>query len=55
MTFLLGSWWAFIPAVFVAVLFILRTSLEDKMLHQELEGYREYASRVKYRLLPFVW
>lgn len=51
----LGSYWALIPAVFVAVILIVRTALEDRFLHEELEGYREYAQRVRYRLIPGVW
>lgn len=38
-----------------AVLIILRTALEDKMLKEGLEGYRDYARKTKYRLLPFIW
>jgi len=52
---LLGSLWAFLPAVLVAGLFILRTSLEDRTLQEELPGYREYAESVRYRLVPKVW
>ncbi len=51
---LLGSWWALIPAGGVMTLYILRTQLEDNMLHDELEGYREYASKVQFRLIPGV-
>lgn len=36
------------------VLFI-RTNLEDRTLHEELPGYREYAQRVRYRRPPCVW
>jgi len=32
-----------------------RTAFEDRTLQQELPGYREYAQRVRYRLLPGVW
>ena len=28
---------------------------EDKMLREELAGYKEYAARVKYRLAPGIW
>ena len=52
---LLGSWWALIPGALWAMLFVGRTALEDRMLKNELEGYREYAERVRYRLLPLVW
>lgn len=52
---LLGSWWALIPAGVCAVLFVLRTALEDRTLRAELPGYADYARRVRYRLLPGVW
>jgi len=51
----LGSLFAFIPAGFIVGLFILRTSLEDKTLQEELPGYREYAQKVRFRLIPGVW
>jgi protein-S-isoprenylcysteine O-methyltransferase Ste14 len=51
----LGSWWAFVPGAAVAVLFVVRTAKEDRMLRSELAGYPEYAARVRYRLLPGVW
>jgi len=52
---LLGSFWALIPVIFVAYGFIIRTSLEDKTLQEELDGYRDYAQHVKYRLIPKIW
>ncbi len=52
---LLDSTWAFLPVVFLAVSLVIRTSLEDRTLQEELPGYREYAGRVRYRLLPGVW
>lgn len=51
----LGSWWALIPAGSIGVIFVIRTALEDRMLHEELAGYREYASQVRYRLVPRIW
>jgi protein-S-isoprenylcysteine O-methyltransferase Ste14 len=51
----LDSGWAFIPAVFLVIALVIRTSLEDKVLHVELEGYSEYADKVRYRLFPGVW
>ena len=51
----LGSWWAAAFHVAVIVLFVRRAALEDRMLLEELEGYREYAARVRYRFLPGVW
>ena len=52
---MLGSWWALIPGGFSAMLYVVRTALEDKTLQAELEGYQEYAGRTRYRLLPGVW
>lgn len=51
----LNAVWAFIPVVFISVLLIIRTSLEDQALQAELDGYREYAAKVRYRLFPGVW
>jgi protein-S-isoprenylcysteine O-methyltransferase Ste14 len=51
----LGSFYGLIPGVPMAVLFIMRTWFEDEMLHQELPGYKEYAGKTRYRLLPWVW
>ncbi len=51
----LGSSWAFVPAVTIVSLTVLRTRLEDRMLVEKLGGYREYASRTRYRLLPGLW
>ncbi|MFO0588146.1 MAG: isoprenylcysteine carboxylmethyltransferase family protein [Polyangiaceae bacterium] len=55
MSFGLGSWCALGPALLVAITFVVRTVLEDRTLQAELPGYREYASRVRYRLVPGVW
>ena len=52
---ILNSRWAFVPAVVTAAVTGLRTALEDRTLHNELEGYADYARRVKYRLAPPVW
>ncbi|MGD8454994.1 MAG: isoprenylcysteine carboxylmethyltransferase family protein [Anaerolineales bacterium] len=53
--FMLGSWWALIPGVFAALMVVLRAALEDRMLHNELPGYSEYAQNVCYRLVPGIW
>ena len=51
----LGSPWALIPGGLAALLFIVKAAAEDRMLREGLEGYREYAERVRYRLVPGVW
>jgi protein-S-isoprenylcysteine O-methyltransferase Ste14 len=50
-----SSLWAFVPVVLVAALTIVRTALEDRTLQAELDGYKDYARKVRYRLLPGVW
>lgn len=51
----LGSWWALVPAILIVLLFILRTMLEDRTLMVELNGYKDYAEQVRYRLIPGIW
>lgn len=55
MPVVLGSVYSFL--VFLAYPFIiaLRIKNEENLLENELEGYREYKQKVKYRLIPFVW
>ena len=48
----LGSWWSFLPMIPVVVLILRRTILEDRYLHEHLEGYVGYAQRVRYMLVP---
>ena len=52
---LLDSVWAWIPAALLVVVMVIRTALEDKTLQTELPGYKEYAQKTRYRLLPGVW
>jgi protein-S-isoprenylcysteine O-methyltransferase Ste14 len=51
----LGSWWALLPALGCVVLLVRRTALEDRFLRAQLEGYADYAAKVRSRLLPGVW
>lgn len=52
---MLGSWWTFVPAGVLALLFITRTALEDETLRRELGGYEAYVQRTRYRLAPGIW
>jgi len=52
---MLASWWAVIPGLASVVLYIVRTSLEDQTLQDELAGYREFSESVKFRLIPGLW
>ena len=55
MPLVLGSVYAF--AIFLAYPFIIakRIKHEEAFLERELDGYREYKQKVKYRLIPFIW
>jgi protein-S-isoprenylcysteine O-methyltransferase Ste14 len=52
---ILGSVYTLIPAGIYVLLIIIRTFLEDQTLNKELDGYSEYAKRVRYRLFPGIW
>jgi protein-S-isoprenylcysteine O-methyltransferase Ste14 len=51
----LGSLLGFVPGALIGSIYVLRTSLEDRMLKEELDGYEEYAISVRYRLIPGIW
>jgi protein-S-isoprenylcysteine O-methyltransferase Ste14 len=51
----LGSLWALVPVILLCPLLVLKTIWEDQTLREELAGYKEYAQRVRYRLVPGVW
>lgn len=53
--FITGSVWSFITTSVAVILLFVRTSLEDKTLIEELYGYKEYAKKTKYKLIPKVW
>jgi protein-S-isoprenylcysteine O-methyltransferase Ste14 len=46
----LGSAWSTLALLPVAAMFVRRTLREDRMLQDELPGYREYAARVRWRI-----
>lgn len=51
----LGSWFSGLALLPVVAVFVRRTLLEDRMLVQELRGYVDYAARVRWRVVPFVF
>ncbi|QFK70078.1 isoprenylcysteine carboxylmethyltransferase family protein [Pradoshia sp. D12] len=55
MPIVLGSIYSFF--IFLVYPFIIakRIKNEEKLLEKELDGYREYKQKVKYRLIPFIW
>ena len=52
---IIGSLYSLIPGGLGIIAVVVRTYLEDQTLQEELEGYRDYASRVRWRLLPGLW
>jgi protein-S-isoprenylcysteine O-methyltransferase Ste14 len=50
-----GSLWSIIPAGSLIILNIIRASLEDKTLKNELSGYLEFTNKTRYRLFPLLW
>lgn len=51
----LGSWWSMALLIVPFGLILRRVFIEDRFLHENLEGYHDYASKVRYRILPRVW
>ena len=51
----LGSWYSMIPIVPALGLILRRAIIEDRFLHEHLDGYADYAGRVRYRLVPGLW
>jgi protein-S-isoprenylcysteine O-methyltransferase Ste14 len=50
-----SSYWIMIPMILVMIASLIRTSREDQTLLEELPGYKEYAQKVRYRILPGIW
>jgi protein-S-isoprenylcysteine O-methyltransferase Ste14 len=51
----LGSWWGLVTVPFLALLFGIRIGVEEQTLRMGLDGYDDYARRVRWRLIPFIW
>jgi protein-S-isoprenylcysteine O-methyltransferase Ste14 len=51
----LGSWWGLVTVPILALLFGIRIGIEERTLRTGLEGYGDYARRVRWRLIPFIW
>jgi protein-S-isoprenylcysteine O-methyltransferase Ste14 len=50
-----GSMWTLVPVAVALIIAVIRTVLEDQTLQDELPGYRDYARRVRYRLIPGIY
>ncbi len=55
MPLVLGSIYSFLIFLVYPIIIAKRIKSEEDFLEKELDGYREYKQKVKYRLIPFVW
>lgn len=51
----IGSWLSVIPGLLIVGILVKRTLLEEKMLFEDLPGYKEYSTRTKFRWVPGLW
>jgi protein-S-isoprenylcysteine O-methyltransferase Ste14 len=52
---LLGSWWGLAAGPILVLIIAVRAVLEERTLAAELDGYADYAARVRYRFVPYLW
>ena len=55
MPLVLGSIYSLVIFLTYPLIIAKRIKGEEEFLEKELEGYREYKQKVRYRLIPFVW
>ena len=55
MPLVLGSVYSFLIFLAYPLIIAKRIKGEEEFLEKELDGYREYKQKVRYRLIPFVW
>ncbi len=55
MPLVLGSLFSFLIFLTYPIIIVQRIKNEEKLLEQELDGYKEYKQKVRYRLIPFIW
>ena len=55
MPLVLGSIYSFLIFMLYPFIIAKRIKGEEEFLERELNGYREYKQKVKYRLIPFIW
>ena len=51
----LGSWWGLIPATEAVLSLVARIQSEEEMLIQGMDGYKDYQTRVRYKLIPKIY
>jgi protein-S-isoprenylcysteine O-methyltransferase Ste14 len=51
----LGSWWGLLMFIAMTMAIVWRLRDEEKFLSHNLQGYSEYCTKVRYRLVPLVY
>jgi len=51
----LGSYWGLIPLALLPAFLVVRILNEEKVLSDNLNGYKEYCQKTRHRLIPFIW
>jgi protein-S-isoprenylcysteine O-methyltransferase Ste14 len=51
----LGSWWGLLTIIPITLVIVWRLLDEEQFLTKKLSGYPAYRSKVRYRLVPFIW
>ncbi len=55
MPIILGSFYAFLIFLSFPFIILKRIKYEEAFFEKELNGYKEYKEKVKYKLIPFLW
>ena len=55
MPLILGSFFGVVPFLLYPVIIAVRILNEERVLTEELSGYAEYKTKVRWRLIPFIW
>jgi len=51
----LGSYWGIVFVIPGLIVLVWRIHDEEKLLQEQLDGYRQYTRKVRYRLVPHMW
>ena len=55
MPLLLGSWWGLLAVPVTLAALLPRAVMEENLLRRDLPGYADYMTRVRYRIIPYIW
>ena len=55
MPLILDSIFSFIIMLIYPIIIVFRIKNEEMILEKELNGYKEYKEKVKYKLIPYLW